>query len=141
MLTTAGAWATGGSLNTGRRNMAGAGVSNSSALGFGGDSPPTPGYANTESYNGSSWTEVADLNTARGNAGGNGTQTSALAFGGTPNPAKTVTEQWNGSSWTEVNDLNLARTQLMGFGIKTSAIACGGEGDFGPPPQSANTES
>ena len=98
VLTTAGAWATGGSLNTGRRNMAGAGVSNSSALGFGGDSPPTPGYANTESYNGSSWTEVADLNTARGNAGGNGTQTSALAFGGTPNPAKTVTEQWNGSS-------------------------------------------
>src|SRR5210317_2221016 len=63
--TTAGAWATGGSLNTGRRRMSGAGVSNSSALGFGGNSPPGD-FANTESYNGTSWTEVADLNTARG---------------------------------------------------------------------------
>jgi hypothetical protein len=39
----------------------------------------------TESWNGTSWTEVNDLNTARELAGGSGTDnTSALAFGGMP---------------------------------------------------------
>ena len=130
-LTSSGSWATGGSLNTGRRSMGGAGVSSSSALGFGGNSPGGD-FANTESYNGSSWTEVADLNTARGNAGGDGTQTSALFFGGTPNPAKTETELWNGSSWTEVADLNTGRSGLAGAGAdNTSALAFGG---LGTPP-------
>jgi hypothetical protein len=42
----------------------------------------------TESWNGTSWTEVNDLNTARGNFAGAGTQnTAALAFGGA-NPAQ-----------------------------------------------------
>ena len=130
-LTSSGSWATGGSLNTGRRSMGGAGVSSSSALGFGGNSPGGD-FANTASYNGSSWTEVADLNTARGNAGGDGTQTSALFFGGTPNPAKTETELWNGSSWTEVADLNTGRSGLAGAGAdNTSALAFGG---LGTPP-------
>ena len=130
-LTSSGSWATGGSLNTGRRSMGGAGVSSSSALGFGGNSPGGD-FANTESYNGTSWTEVADLNTARGNAGGDGTQTSALFFGGTPNPAKTETELWNGSSWTEVADLNTGRSGLAGAGAdNTSALAFGG---LGTPP-------
>lgn len=130
-VTTSGSWATGGSLNTGRRSMGGAGVSSSSALGFGGNSPGGD-FANTESYNGTSWTEVADLNTARGNAGGDGTQTSALFFGGTPNPAKTETELWNGSSWTEVADLNTGRSGLAGAGAdNTSALAFGG---LGTPP-------
>jgi hypothetical protein len=34
--------------------------------------------------NGTSWTEVNDLNTARRQLRGAGTQTSALGFGGTP---------------------------------------------------------
>ncbi len=33
----------------------------------------------TETYNGSSWTEVADLNSDRGQLGGAGTTTAALA--------------------------------------------------------------
>jgi hypothetical protein len=41
----------------------------------------------TESYNGTSWTEVNDLNTARRAViAGAGTQTSALAFGGFNTP-------------------------------------------------------
>ena len=86
--TAVGSWATGGSLNTGRRAMGGAGTQ-TAALGIGGNSNPgSPPYdvklAITESYNGSSWTEVNDLNTARGYAarGSGGTQTSALYFGG-----------------------------------------------------------
>jgi hypothetical protein len=43
----------------------------------------SPGpLTNTESYNGTSWTEVNDLNTARKTFAGAGTQTLALAFGG-----------------------------------------------------------
>jgi hypothetical protein len=125
--TTVGAWATGGSLNTGRRRMSGAGVSNSSALGFGGDSPGSTYYNNTESYDGTSWTEVNNLNTARGYGAGAGTQTSALMFGGSTPPISALTESWNGSNWTEVNDLNAARYVLAGAGASnTSALAFGG---------------
>ena len=43
----------------------------------------TSALANVESYNGSSWTEVADLNTATRVASGAGTITASLIFGGT----------------------------------------------------------
>jgi hypothetical protein len=122
--TTAGAWATGGTLNTARYSTGSAGIQ-TAALAFGGITVP-PVTALTESYNGTSWTEVNDLNTARtlGNAG---TQTSALGFGGSPGPTA-ITESWNGTSWTEVNDLNSARRNLGGAGAdNTSALAFGGE--------------
>ena len=60
----AGSWASGSALNTGRTQFGGSGASYNSALGFGGDNGSTQ-VNNTESYNGSSWTEVNDLNTAR----------------------------------------------------------------------------
>ena len=51
--------------------------------------------AKTEQYDGSSWTEVADLATARDfeNAGC-GTQTLALAAGGNVPPSTNATEEW-----------------------------------------------
>ena len=71
----------------------------------------------TEEYNGSSWTELADLNTARSGAGGSGANnTAALVYGGYPSTANT--EQWNGSAWTEMNNLNTARGELAGGGIR-----------------------
>ena len=47
------------------------------------------------------WTEVNDLNLARGYLGGAGTQTDAIAFGGysPPNKQENETELWNGASW------------------------------------------
>jgi hypothetical protein len=51
------------SLNTGRRSFAGAGTQ-TATLAFGGTAP-TPVSAATEEYDGTSWTEVNDLNTAR----------------------------------------------------------------------------
>src|SRR5210317_1453959 len=64
-----GAWATGGSMNTARGLLGGAGTSSNSALAFGGaDSPTATDITNlTESYDGTSWTEVNDLNTSRSN--------------------------------------------------------------------------
>ena len=61
----AAAWASGGNLNTARSLMGSAGIQ-TAALAFGGDSgsppPATRDLAVTESYNGTNWTEVADLN-------------------------------------------------------------------------------
>jgi hypothetical protein len=51
--TTAGAWATGGNLNTARYVLAGAGTQ-TAALAFGGAAPSPTGA--TEEYNGSAWT-------------------------------------------------------------------------------------
>ena len=50
-------------LNTARYSVGGAGVDTSAALAFGGEVPPIK--ANNEFWNGSSWTELNDLSTAR----------------------------------------------------------------------------
>jgi hypothetical protein len=49
---------------------------------------------NTESWDGTSWTEVADLATARSSAFSAGTSTTALAAGAEP-ASTTATEEWN----------------------------------------------
>jgi len=61
------------------------------ALGFGGGYPTTT--ANTESWNGSTWTEQNNLGTTRRNLTGVGTSSAALAVGGEP-PIMTNTEEW-----------------------------------------------
>ena len=121
-----GSWASGGSLNTGREDSTGAGANAEGALMIAGYT--TTRVANVESYDGSSWTEVGDLNVAKYLVKGTGTYTAALAIGGnTPAPAATgQTETWNGSSWTEVNDLNTARQNMGGTGTTTASIAFGG---------------
>ena len=106
--------------------LAGCGIS-TAALAFGGDASP---QAVTELWNGSSWSSVNVLNTARQRLGGAGTSTSALAMGG--QPITGVTESWNGTNWTEVADLAVARRWVVGAGINnTSALAFGGESTAG----------
>ncbi len=147
-LINPGSWSTGGTLNTARGNFAGAGTQ-TSGLVFGGAPPPQTVL--TESYNGTNWTEVNDLNQFRQVlAGAGASNTSALAFGGfafpggPPNGQVNQTESWNGSNWTEVNDLNTGRRNIAGAGIQTSALGFGGYQDSGGPPTSeffALTES
>ena len=80
-------WSSGGDLPAALRENAGAGATYNAALSFGGN----PLNAETDSYNGTSWTEVAEMNTARRLLAGAGTQTAALAYGGWP-PNKAETE-------------------------------------------------
>ena len=82
-----------------------------SALGFGGETAPTDVLANTESWNGTNWTEVNDLNTARRLLSGTGTDnTNCLAAGGYDGTAYTAkTESWNGTNWTNENNLRVCR--------------------------------
>mgnify|MGYP000026267822 CR=1 FL=1 len=119
------AWSSGGNLNTARWSLSGAG-SQTSSLAIGGASNGDAGVT-TEAYNGSSWTAVNDLNTARNNSGAAGVNnTAALTFGGNE-PNLNNTEVWNGTNWTEVNNLNTARRQLGGAGTSTSALGIGGD--------------
>ena len=140
--TLTGSWATGGTLNTspGRFQLGGAGTQ-TAALAFGGGTqwPGVGVTANTETYDGSSWTEVNNLNSSRRNLTGLGLQTAALGFGGGP-PASALNESWNGSSWTEVADLNTNKdNNCGGTGTQTAGIAFGGEGS--PGAVTATTET
>src|SRR5210317_1938409 len=112
--TTVSAWSTGGSLTTNRYQV-GSNGPQTDALAYGGNLVPGESAAN-ELYNGTSWTELADLNTARRLSEGAGvSSTSALNFGGYNGTAPTgLTESWNGSSWTEVNDMGTGRYRFGG---------------------------
>ena len=112
--------------------MGGAGTS-TSAIGFGGlHSPPATPQAQTESWNGSVWTETSDLNVARFGMGGSGTSTAAIsAGGGIPStPAMAFTEEWNADFaygvWVTGASMNTARSNLAGTGTRDAALAYGG---------------
>ena len=87
-------WATTGPLNQVKRLLGGVGIQ-TAALAFGGDIPPTT--VNTETFNGSSWTEVNNLNTSANSIFGFGTTSSAIGAGFNPGPGSyTGSESWNG---------------------------------------------
>ena len=120
----------GNNLNDGRYNSIGLGTS-TAAFNVAGvpTTNPAPQSVAVESWNGSSWTEIAEVNTGRSalSAAGNSTTSSALVFAGETATAKVaITESWDGSSWSEVADMNTARKQAGGFGTSTSAIVAGG---------------
>jgi len=138
-----GTWASGGTVNSPRTNSQGAGASHSSAIIFSGEGPSVADRGKTESYDGTSWTEVNDLNSPRIYAFGDGTQTAAFAAGGydpanpnNPNEYRTETETWNGTSWTVLGpaNLNTGRAQGGTSGVTTSALAYTGQSP-GPNPR------
>jgi hypothetical protein len=60
--------------------------------------PPPTGTGATEEYNGTSWTSVASLTTARRFLSGMGNTTAGLASGGQTTPSVTnATEEWTGA--------------------------------------------
>jgi hypothetical protein len=102
----AGAWASGGTINSARSEFGGAAGTQTATLIFGGQADPLAQL--NESYDGSSWTEVGDLNSDHYYAAGLGTQTAALCVTGNPSQQTNV-ESWNGTSWTEIADVNTGR--------------------------------
>ena len=123
-------------MSTDRAYHGGSGTS-TAALSTGGsttgDSPITPSALN-ENWDGSSWTEVADINTARVFCplfGGPGTTTAAILCDGyvptSPNNYNAdAVESWNGSSWSEIAELNSPRRASGSLGTTTAAIIAGG---------------
>ena len=93
---------------------------------MGGESPLT---GKTEEWNGTGWTERADMNTVRQSSGmgAGATNTAAIAIGGEVSPGFTANaETWDGTSWTEVANLSTARGYLANGGTNALAIATGG---------------
>ena len=129
-------WTEVGDLTTARGKLGSATAgSQTAALGFGGSTaePSNPAIVNnSEEFNGSSWSEGDNLNTARYVIAGAGTQTAGLGFGGyTTSTNRNESEEYNGTSWTEGNNLNTARGNIAGGGTQTAALGATGFIDGG----------
>ena len=96
----AGTWASGGTANNSHNIAYAAGTQTATLIWAGGTSGVSSNSDKTESYNGTAWTELATLGTARRNGGYAGTQTSALCAGGQVPAASTLNESWDGTSWS-----------------------------------------
>ena len=123
---TAGAWSSANNQNTTAYGRTGCGTQ-TAGLVYGGYGPSTS-HATTETYNGTSFTEVADMSTGRRYLAGFGTQTAAVAAGGNTPPGRTaVVEEWNGSSWgSNPNSLPAANSSLSGAGTATAGLVFAG---------------
>ena len=120
-----GAWASGGNLNTARSTAFPANAGTQSAMLLSGGAPLQDV---TELYNGTSWTEVNDINTVRRNGAGFGISTAAIDAGGyASDDYSALCESWDGTCWTEVNNLLTARQAVVGCGITTAGVAVGGK--------------
>jgi hypothetical protein len=121
----AATWATGGDMNVSSHARGGAGHSNTAALAIGADPSPK---GQTELYNGTTWTELNDLNVGRRYIATFGTTTAAIGAGGSPGSGYSAkAESWGGTSWTEISDINTPRGYFSGAGVQTSGIIIGGE--------------
>ena len=101
------AWSSTSILGTARRNGAAAAASNSAGLVFAGQlSGAAPLTDTSLEWDGSSWTEVANLNTARLLAGFGATSTAAIAAGGyISTGAVASVESWNNTEVMITNNL------------------------------------
>ena len=106
-----GSWSSGTAITTARFYIGGSGTV-TAGLVWGGQTAPGSKVTINESWNGTAWTEVGDLNTGRRSFSGTGTQTAAITAGGFSTEDLANTETWNGTSWTEVGDLNTAKTNI-----------------------------
>ena len=143
-----GSWSSGGDLNSARSLLGGFGAPTgaSANIVFGGSNPggpsPSPNYAIAESYNGSSWTEVADLNTGRQLPSGFGTTTAGYSiagnYDGAPGAGSNNVESWNGSAWSETTEINSARIAGVATGTTTAGLFSTGTSPTGGGSQTLN---
>ena len=125
---TAGAWASAAAMNTARKALGGAYGTTTAGLVAGGHSTPNAGITDSEEFDGSSWTEGPNMNTARGWIACCGTQTAALYYGGNPGGAVTTSLSYDGTNWITSPSMAQARA-MMGSsagGTSTAALASSG---------------
>ena len=130
-IAAGGAWAAGNDLNLGKGEMGSAKAGTQTAcMIFGGDAPPgtsPPGYLDeTEQYDGTSWSEVADLLKGRSLPGGLGTNTAAMCVAGNYPDDANYDEIWDGTSWTETANTNTRRVGGGATGTTTAGLIAGG---------------
>ena len=131
-ITTAEAWSSASASNTTRYIASGVGSTTACVVYGGVLNPGTTLRAQTEEWDGSSWTESGDLSTARFGIGqGIGTQTAALAYGGYTSTIVNSVEEYDGSSWTAGGAMPATNRIQGGFGIQTAGVSVAGQGSPG----------
>ena len=137
----------GGNVNTGR-SAGGAAGDSSAGLIFGGDVGGTS-QTKTETYDGTSFSEIADMSTAmRGMGNGSGaTNVAAVASASYGPPALGTTEEFTSSTnvitaaaWASGGNLNTARNATAASGTQTAALCAAGQEGPGSTNPSAKTE-
>ena len=121
-------WTNGPDTNESRTSKPGMFGHIGSALFYGGGTggSNTTDAEKTELWNGTTWTEVNDLNTARSQAAGVGTTNAGIAAGGYGSGNCSVTEEWNGTNWSETTDINTARGGGGHAGSANASVLYGG---------------
>ena len=142
---TAGAWASGGAVNTGRYGVGGFGATQNAAVVFVGRN--TPIYNKTEEYNGTSWTEVNNYPISVNDPGGTGTLTAGLGLGGLTPPSipsfpttGPATYEYDGTNWTSGGAYTYNAWAAEMAGTQTAAIASGGH-NYPMPPGNRNNSA
>jgi len=124
----AGAWATGN--DSARSGTTDGEMSGTQTAGLyaGGYAPaPTLSRDETETFNGTTWTEVNDLNTARYAAWMAGTQTASVFASGQITAPSALSETWDGTCWTETNNIQTARHNPGVAGTQTNGLMISGQ--------------
>ena len=128
-------WTASGDLNNKRSGQkpAGWGIQTAAILASGYQTPPATIISNTETYDGTSWTETGNsviTPVKRTAATTAGTNSDGMINGGGyeagSNNSTAATQGYNGTSWFTQPSLATARTNGQGFGTSTNAVACGG---------------
>jgi len=124
----AGSWTTTASrINVYTASGAG-GETGDASMAIGGCNPAV--QADVETFDGTSWTAISDLITARVRAGGAGSVNAILAVNGSTPSDTCITEEYNGSSWSSgASTTHFHQAQYMGAGgTQNAALASGGGG-------------
>ena len=140
-------WTEAATLNTSRGGSPGTGTQTAAFL-LGGNYAPAPvsnpaPYQKTaivEEYNGTSWTEVADLSVSRGWMAAAGTTSNALVWQGMtgPTPAGVnSSDTYDGSTWT--TGVATPEVNSKGAGHGTTVGVAIGAGGYATPPPYKNT--
>jgi len=121
----AGTWAAGADVNNQRAGKMSGGHTVATAIIAGGGHPPG-GHQSTETYDGTSWTELNNPSESHPQTSGGGTPAAAWMCVGTPGDT-TSGEEWNGTSWSDANPCNRGNAQRAGSGPQTAAVMMGSE--------------
>ena len=128
-------WTSAPNLNKARNGCASSIGTQTAALIHGGydEANPLSGRAETEEFNGTSWSEQNDLSTGRAHGGSGGTQTAGIYFCGETTNSGTfntrcpnTTEEYNGTSWSGGGTVPGNFTRLNGSGLQTACFRIGG---------------
>jgi hypothetical protein len=132
-------WTSGGAMNNPRtaQKPGGWGIQTAAIMASGYSSPPATIISNTETYNGTAWTETGHSvvkpikRTAVTTAG---TSSNGMLNGGGEaagsNDGTAVTQLYNGTAWVTQPSLATSRINQQGFGTSANGVVCSG---YNPP--------